>query len=262
VPYVDTHCHLDHHFDLSVATQVARARQAEVTTMITVGTDMATSTQAVATAQRHEGVYAVVGVHPNDAMEATPQVLEVISRLASDPKVVGIGETGLDYYRDHTTPRQQESAFRAHIDLAVEHDLTLVIHCREAWDDLLKVLEAHGAPDRVVMHCFSGDAEVVRRCAEQGWYLSFAGNLTFTNAQPLRDAAAVAPLDLTLTETDSPYLTPHPHRGRANDPSHVVYTLRALAEIHGRPVEEVADTVLANAVAAFGLPRPEASRPV
>jgi TatD DNase family protein len=123
----------------------------------------------------------------------------------------------------------------------------LVIHCREAWDDVLKILAAHGAPDRVVMHCFSGDAEVVRMCAEQGWYVSFAGNLTFDNAQPLRDAAAVAPLELTLTETDSPYLTPHPHRGGLNDPSYVTYTLRALAEIHGRPVDQVADTVLSNA---------------
>jgi TatD DNase family protein len=146
VPYVDTHCHLDHHFELSAATQVAKAREAGVTTLITVGTDMASSTEAVATARRHDGVFAAVGVHPNDAMEASPQVLEVIARLATEPDVVAVGETGLDYYRDHTTPEQQEASYRAHIDIAREHDRTLVVHCREAWDDCLRILEDSTAP--------------------------------------------------------------------------------------------------------------------
>ncbi|MEX1164833.1 MAG: TatD family hydrolase [Nitriliruptor sp.] len=254
MPYVDTHCHLDHHFDLSAATQVARAVDAGVTTLITVGTDMASSAQAVATARRHDGVYAAVGVHPNDAMEATPQVLEVIARLATEPEVVAIGETGLDYHHDHTTPEQQDAAFRAHIDLAKEHDKTLVIHCRDAWDDLLAVLEDQGAPGRVVMHCFSGDVDVVARCADRGWFLSFAGNLTFKNAGDLRAAAAAAPAELLLTETDSPYLTPHPHRGGSNDPSYLPLTLRALAATQGRDPEDLEEQVLANAVRAFALP--------
>ncbi len=254
MPYVDTHCHLDHHDGLSAADQVARAFEADVTTMITVGTDMASSTQAVATAQRFDGVWAAVGVHPNDAMEATPQVLEVIERLAQDDAVVAVGETGLDYYRDHTTPSQQEASFRAHIDLAKRHDRALVIHCREAWDDCLKILEDQGPPERVVMHCFSGDLEVTARCAEAGWYLSFAGNVTFSNAQALRDAAAAAPLELLLTETDSPFLTPHPHRGKPNDPSYVPLTLQALAAAQGRAPDEVADAVLANTGRAFALP--------
>lgn len=252
--YVDTHCHLDHHHDLSVADQVARAREQDVTTLITVGTDMASSTQAVRTAHQHEGVWAVVGIHPNDAMEATDPVLEVIDRLAAEDGVVGIGETGLDYYRDHTTPTQQESSFRAHIDIAKRRDRTLVIHCRDAWDDTLKILDDAGAPDRVVMHCFSGDVDVVDRCAEQGWYLSFAGNVTFRNAGDLREAAARAPRELLLTETDSPYLTPHPHRGKANDPSYLPLVTAQLAELHDVTADEMAVEVLANARRAFALP--------
>jgi len=252
--FVDTHCHLDHHDGLSAADQVARAAEADVTTMITVGTDMASSTQAVATAQRFEGVWAAVGIHPNDSMESTPQVLDVIERLAQEEGVVAIGETGLDYYRDHTTPTQQEASFRAHIDLARRRDRTLVIHCREAWDDCLRILEDQGPPERVVMHCFSGDLDVTARCVEAGWYLSFAGNVTFTNAQSLRDAAAAAPLDLVLTETDSPFLTPHPHRGKPNDPSYVPLTLHALAAAQQREPDEVADAVLANTRRAFALP--------
>jgi TatD DNase family protein len=254
VPYVDTHCHLDHHEHLSAAEQVERARAAGVTTMITIGTDMATSTQAVSAARRWEGVYAAVGVHPNDAMEATPRVLEVIEQLACEPEVVAIGETGLDYYRDHTTPEQQQAAFRAHIDLAREHHKALVIHCREAWQDCLKILEDTDVPDHVVMHCFSGDVEVVSRCAEHGWFMSFAGNVTFKNAADLREAAAVVPLDLLLTETDSPFLTPHPHRGKPNDPSYVPHVLAALADVQDREATEVERAVLANATRAFGLP--------
>ncbi len=256
--YVDTHCHLDHHEGLTAHDQVMRAREAGVATMITVGTDMASSTQAVATARRFDGVWAAVGVHPNDAMEATPHVLEVIERLAQDDRVVAVGETGLDYYRDHTTPEQQEASFRAHIEIAKRQDRALVIHCREAWKDCLDILVDQGAPDRVVMHCFSGDVEVTRRCAEAGWYLSYAGNVTFKNASELRASAAATPLELLLTETDSPFLTPHPHRGEPNDPSYVPLTLRTLADVRGRDVEEVRDAVVANAQRAFGLPSSEA----
>jgi TatD DNase family protein len=261
VPYVDTHCHLDHHDGLSPAQQVQRARAVGVTTMITIGTDLASSTQAVRTASRFEGVYAAVGIHPNDAMEATPHVLEVIDRLAREDVVVAIGETGLDYYRDHTTPAQQEASYRAHIEIAKEHDRTLVIHCRDAWDDCLDILEDQGAPSRVVMHCFSGDIAVTERCADRGWYLSFAGNVTFANAQQLRDAAGAAPLELLLTETDSPFLTPHPHRGKPNDPSYVPYVLRTLAQVQDRPAGQVEQAVADNAVRAFKLPPPTEANP-
>jgi TatD DNase family protein len=253
VTFVDTHCHLDHHLELSPDEQVARARAADVTTMITVGTDVPTSEQAVATASRFAGVHAAVGIHPNDADTATPDALAAIERLLVSDGVVAVGETGLDRYRDHTTPEQQEPAFRAQIELAKRYDRALVIHCRDAWPQALDVLADQGAPDRVVMHCFSGDLEVVRRCAEAGWYLSFAGNVTFRNAEDLREAAAAAPLELLLTETDSPYLTPHPYRGHPNDPSYVPHTLRALAAVRGHDVVGLARIVLANAHRAFGL---------
>jgi TatD DNase family protein len=254
MPFVDTHCHLDHHEGLSPGEQVRRAREAGVTTLITVGTDMASSTQAITTARRFDGVWAAVGVHPNDAMEASPQVLEVIERLAKEPECVAVGETGLDYYRDHTTPAQQAASFRAHIDIARRQDRTLVIHCREAWEDCLELLEDHGAPDRVVMHCFSGDLDVTARCVEAGYFLSYAGNVTFANAGALREVAAATPLELLLTETDSPFLTPHPHRGEPNDPSYLPITLRALADVHDRAVDEMELAVSANTIRAFALP--------
>jgi TatD DNase family protein len=253
VTYVDTHCHLDHHGELSPDEQVSRARAADVTMVITVGTDVATSEQAVATAARFDGVLAAVGIHPNDADTATPEAIAAIERLLQHEQVVAVGETGFDRYRDATTVEQQEPAFRAQIELAKRYDRTLVIHCRDAWPQTLDVLAEQGAPDRVVMHCFSGDLAVVRRCAEAGWYLSFAGNVTFRNADDLRAAAAAAPLELLLTETDSPYLTPHPHRGRPNDPSYVPYTLRALAAVRGHDVVGLARNVLDNARRAFGL---------
>ncbi len=251
---VDTHCHLDHHDGLSVTAQVERARDAGVVAMMTVGTDLASSTQAIATARRFDDVHAVVGIHPNDSMEATDEVLAAIDRLAADTLVVGVGETGLDHYRDWATPQQQEASFRAHIEIARRHDRTLVIHCRDAWDACLAVLDDVGAPDRVVMHCFSGDLEVTRRCSEAGWYMSFAGNVTFRGADDLRLAAAAAPADLLLTETDSPFLTPHPHRGEPNDPSYIGLTLEVLAQVRGEDPEVLAGQVLTNARRAFSLP--------
>lgn len=261
--YVDTHCHLDHHRELSVAEQIERAREASVGILVNVGTDMASSTQAVQAAGRFDEVWAVVGIHPNDAMEATPHVLDVIDRLAQQDGVVGVGETGLDYYRDHTTPEQQQAAFRAHIDLAKRHDRSLVIHCRDtahggvagsAWQDVLRILEEEGAPERVIMHCFSGDEDVTRRCVEAGYYLSFAGNVTFKNAEALRASAALVPLELLLTETDSPFLTPVPHRGKTNEPMHVAHVVETLAEVSGTDVEALAKQVLDNAQRAFALP--------
>lgn len=254
MPYIDTHCHLDHHHGLSAAEQVRRARAAGVHTMVTVGTDLASSVQAVTTAARFDGVWAAVGIHPNDAMEATPRVLEVIEELARDPACVAIGETGRDHYRDHTTPTQQDAAFRAQIDIAKRTDRTLVIHCRDAWPEVLATLEEVGAPPRVVMHCFSGDVAVVERCVEAGYFTSFAGNVTFRNAAALREAAAAAPPELLLTETDSPYLTPHPHRGEPNDPSFVPFTARTLAEVQGVEEAVLLDQLAENTERAFALP--------
>jgi len=249
--YVDTHCHLDHHWEATVGDQVERARAAGVHRLITIGTDLDSSRQAVEAASAHEIVWAAVGVHPNDADEATHDVMDAIEELAGHQRTVGVGETGMDRYRDATTPEQQEEAFRRHIEIARRANRTLVIHCRDAWDPCLAVLEDHGPPDRVVMHCFSGDEHVVRRCADAGWFMSFAGNVTFTNGEPLRSAAAAVPAELLLTETDSPFLTPHPHRGMPNEPQYVPFVLETLATVQDRSVDWMRSQVWDNAGRAF-----------
>lgn len=252
--YTDTHCHLEMLDGVFPQDIVDRARAASVDTMLTVGVDLASSAECVQTASATTDVWAVAGIHPHNAMEATPAVLERLRGLARHPRVVGIGETGLDYYRDHSPPAQQQQAFREHIALARELDRTLVIHCREAYDDVLAVLDDAGAPERVVLHCFSGDADFALHCANQGWYLSFSGTVTFRNAPDLRETAAKVPPELLLTETDAPYLSPHPHRGQTNEPARVVLVAETLAHLHGMSVEQMGQLTSANARRAFRLP--------
>lgn len=263
--YVDTHTHLDMNEEWSVAQQVAAARATGVVTMMTVGTSLQSSRQVVATAQANadSGVWAVVGIHPNDAGHATDEALAEIAQLATADRVVGIGETGLDYYRDSEDPAVQMASFRAHIDIAKTTDRTLVIHCRDtdhggvagmAWSDTLGLLAEVGAPDRVVMHCFSGDLDVTRRCAEAGYWMSFAGNVTYKNAHAIRLAAAAAPEHLVLTETDAPFLSPVPLRGKTNQAANVEHVLATLAECRVMPLGAMAEQVLRNAQAAFALP--------
>lgn len=256
-PLVDTHCHLGHHFDLDVVTQLVRAREAGVVMMVDVGTDVASSEAAVANAQAHPDVWAAVGLHPNDAGRATDDVLAALDALAAAPRVVAVGETGIDHYRDTATHEEQDRAFRAQIAIARRHDLAVVVHCRDAWDDCVRILEEEGmtgSAARVVLHCYSGDVATTVRTVGHGWFHSFAGNVTFTNAAPLREVAELVPDDLLLTETDAPYLTPHPYRGRPNDPAHVAVTFSRLAELRGADPDALAANVLANARRAFGLP--------
>ena len=180
------------------------------------------------------------------------EVLAEIEALARRPRVVAVGETGLDYYRDHAAPDVQRWWFREHIKIAKRTGKALMIHDREAHADVLRILAEEGPPPRVVFHCFSGDVAMVKQCAEAGYVMSFAGNVTFANAQPLRDAAAAAPPDLLLAETDAPFLTPVPNRGRPNAPAQVAYTLRCLAEVQGLDLAELCDTVTATAERTFG----------
>lgn len=252
--YTDTHCHLELLFEgQDQDNTIQRARQSGVTTLITVGVDLASSAEAVQTAAMNEGVYACIGIHPNNAIEATEHVLERLGGLAEHPSVVAIGETGLDWFREGAPRIRQMDSFRDHIRLAKDHDKALVIHNRDAHEDVVSVLLDEGAPERTVFHCFSGDTELVKVCAANGWFMSFAGNLTFRNAPALREAAAAAPLELIVTETDSPYLSPHPHRGQPNEPARVVITVETLAELHDVRPEEMARITTENARRLFAL---------
>ena len=257
LPLVDTHCHLGHHFDLGVEDQLQRARDAGVRVLVDVGTDLESSRAAAANAAAHPDVWAAVGLHPNDAGTSSQALLDGLAELAGQPRVVAVGETGLDRYRDTATPAEQERAFRAQIAIARAQDLAVVIHCRDAWEECVAILEDEGmagADARVVLHCYSGDSATTRRTIANGWFHSFAGNVTFTNAGALREVAGLVPDELLLTETDSPYLTPHPHRGAANDPSYVGLTLTALAALRGSDPAVLAEQVLENVHRAFHLP--------
>ena len=254
-PAPDSHTHLDM-IDRPVAEVVAEASAAGVTRMITVGTDLETSRWSALRAEEHDAVYAAVAVHPNETALAGPpdDVLAGIEALASLPRVVAVGETGLDYYRDHAPPDVQRRWFREHIAIAKRTGKALMIHDREAHEDVLRILAEEGPPRAVVFHCFSGDVAMVERCAEAGYVMSFAGNVTFANARPLQAAAAAAPLDLVLAETDAPFLTPVPNRGRPNAPAQVANTLRFLAELRGIALADLCDAVSATAERTFGLP--------
>ncbi|MEO6512155.1 MAG: TatD family hydrolase, partial [Nocardioides sp.] len=214
---------------------------------------------AVEAAERYDALVAGVALHPNEAPRLAEQglldeALDEIERLAqAHAKVRAVGETGLDHFRTGPEGRHaQEESFRRHIDLAKRLDKTLVIHDRDAHEDVLRILDEEGAPDRWVMHCFSGDADFARRCLDRGAYLSFAGTVTFKNAQPLRDALMVVPSDRVLVETDAPYLTPAPYRGRPNASYLVPHTMRLMAEVRGEDLEALCVAVSRNTETAFG----------
>ncbi|MFB4313078.1 TatD family hydrolase [Actinomadura sp. 21ATH] len=251
VDVFDSHCHLDM-ADTPVTEALASARAAGIARIVTIGCDLPSSRFAVEAADEYEHVYAGVAIHPNDTTGITDDVLHDIELMAAHPKVRAIGETGLDYYRDWAPREDQHRSFRAHIDIAKRTGKALVIHDREAHDDVLRVLAEEGAPERVVFHCFSGDAEMAKVCAERGYLMSFAGNVTFKNAEPLREALRVAPLDLLLVETDAPFLTPVPHRGKPNASYLIPHTVRFMAEVKGVDVAELCTAIAANGERAFG----------
>jgi len=246
--WTDTHCHIhDDKMAVSSAESLQRARDAGVERFVVIGTDAATCEQAIDIASQHSDVWATVGLHPHDATNGVDTILPYINR----PRVVAIGECGLDYYYEHSPRDVQLSAFAEQIALAKEHDLTLVIHTRDAWQDTYDVLDAEGMPDNVIIHCFSGGAEEARQCLNRGAYLSFSGIVTFKNASDLREAATLCPPDRLLIETDSPFLAPIPHRGRPNEPAHVGLVGTAIADLRGVSVADFALTTSANALAAF-----------
>jgi TatD DNase family protein len=250
-PALDSHCHLDL-IGLPVDEVLAAARAVGIERLVTVGVDVDTSRWQVDVASSYDDVFAAVAVHPNEAGSADERAWAEIAELARHPKVVAVGETGLDHFRTTSDGwSRQEESFRRHIAIAKETGKALVIHDRDAHDDVIRVLEAEGAPDHVVFHCFSGDERFARRCADRGYVLSFAGNVTFKNASDLRDAARVVPLEQMLVETDAPFLTPVPFRGRPNSPYLVPLTVRVIAAERGVDADEVAMAVSDTASRVF-----------
>ncbi|MFI8231983.1 TatD family hydrolase [Streptomyces sp. NPDC085900] len=272
VPVADSHTHLDMQSG-TVEEGLAKAASVGVTTVVQVGCDVRGSRWAAETAAAHDAVHAAVALHPNEAPRivhgdpdgwsrqgarepggatALDEALAEIDRLAALPHVKGVGETGLDYFRTGPEGKEaQERSFRAHIEIAKRHGKALVIHDRDAHADVLRVLKEEGAPERTVFHCYSGDAEMAQTCARAGYFMSFAGNVTFKNAQNLRDAVAVAPAELLLVETDAPFLTPVPYRGRPNAPYLIPVTVRAMAAVRGVDEDVLATALAANTARAF-----------
>jgi len=248
--WIDDHCHL--HRDLDQADeQVAAAAAVGVERLITVGCDVGQSADYIEIARRHPGrVWATVGVHPHDAKDG----IEGLEALLGEPEVVAVGECGLDFHYDHSPREQQATVFAAQIALAHAHDLTLVIHTREAWPETFAILAAEGVPERTVFHCFTGGPEEARRCLDLGAVLSFSGIVSFPSATDLHEAAQVCPLDRLLVETDSPYLAPVPHRGKKNQPAWVVDVATALAAVKGVALEDVAAATWKTAASTYRLP--------
>ncbi len=280
--WFDSHCHLQNEFGSPegdgpvephadrLAATIARASEAGVTRLVCVGTGATSSAEAVALARAMrrpggpavaEGVamWATIGLHPHDAVDGVDSLDALLATELGDGTdpgdrvVVGIGECGLDYHYDHSPRPVQREAFALQIELAHRHDLALVIHTREAWDDTFAVLSAAGVPERTIIHCFTGGPDEARRCLDLGASLSFSGVVTFKNAQDVRDAAALCPPDRLLIETDSPFLTPVPHRGSPNEPARVPLVGAAIAQVKGMTTAEVAAITTANTRAAFGI---------
>jgi TatD DNase family protein len=247
VRWTDNHCHLTP--GPAAADAVADAVAAGVERMIVVGTDAATTRDATQVARAHDGVWATAGVHPHDATEGVDGIVELLSA----PEVVAVGECGLDYHYDHSPRPVQRRVFAEQIALAHARELPLVIHTREAWDDTFAILEAEGVPPRTVFHCFTGGVAEAERALATGASLPFSGIVTFPNADDVRSAAVRCPLDRLLVETDSPYLTPVPHRGEPNRPAFVTLVGEAVAGARGVAVEEIAAATWQNAARFYGL---------
>ncbi|MBA2444644.1 MAG: TatD family hydrolase [Nocardioidaceae bacterium] len=261
-PVVDNHCHLDIEDGdgwLDPAQALELATSVGVTRIVQIGCDLPGAAWAVKTADEFDAIVAGVAIHPNEAPRLDlaggldAGLAEIERLVTTSPRVRAVGETGLDYFRTGADGvAAQQSSFAAHIQMAHRHDKTLVIHDRDAHDDVIAMLDEHGVPECTVLHCFSGDADFARLCLDRGAFLSFAGTVTFKNAQHLRDALVIAPLDRILVETDAPFLTPMPFRGRPNASYLIPTTVRAMAEVCGDDLEALCTAISANTEAAFG----------
>jgi TatD DNase family protein len=248
--WVDSHCHVhDARIPDGPDGAVAAAAAAGVTTLITVGCDRETSLAAIAVAAAHEGVHATVGLHPHDAVHGVDTIVD----LFDTADIVAVGEAGLDYFYDHSPREIQQRVFAEQIQLALDRDLALVIHSRDAWDDTFAVLADVGMPERTVFHCFTGGPDQARRALELGATLSFSGIVTFKGAPDVQAAAVLCPLDRMLVETDSPYLAPVPHRGSANRPAWVPHVGQFIADLRDVAVSDIAAATSTNAAAFYAL---------
>lgn len=263
---IDSHCHLDDkQFDADRDAVIRRAREAGVTTMIAIGTgDGPPDLEAgVRLAGQYDCMYATVGVHPHNAAQAEPDTAARLSGLLRHPKVVGLGEIGLDYHYDFSPRDRQREVFIAQLALAREARKPVIIHTREAWDDTESILREHWVPAGLpgVMHCFSGGPKEASASLDMGFFVSFSGIVTYPKATEIHEAAKLVPLDRLLVETDAPYLAPVPQRGRRNEPAFVVHTARRLAALRGEAEEALASAATANTRRLFSLPEQDAGLP-
>ncbi len=256
-PIIDSHAHLQfEHYRTDLDEVLARAREAGVESIINIGTDLDSSRAAVALADRVPQLYATVGLHPHDAATWTPATQAELAGLARHPKVVAIGETGLDFYYTHSPREAQVAAFREQLRLAQESDLPVVVHSRDAKEETLRLLQEILPARKGVLHCFTGDLEMAQRAIGMGLYISFSGIVTFKNAGPLREVAAAIPLDHLMIETDCPFLAPEPHRGKRNEPAWVTRVAEALTTLKSPlTIEQVRAQSRQNTVSFFSLPR-------
>ncbi len=251
--FSDSHAHLTlEHFDPDREEVIARAREAGISRLITVSSFLGDAEACAGLASRHDFIHFTAGVHPHEAKGWTPEVARAIRQAAGRPKAVAIGEIGLDYHYDFSPREAQRRVFREQIVLARDLRLPIVIHTREAWDHTLQILREERAADvGGVFHCFSGGKDEAQRCLDLGFYLSFAGPVTFKNAGRLAEAAVYVPLDRTLCETDAPYLTPHPHRGSRNEPARVLLVFERIAALKRLGAEEIGEAATRNLETVF-----------
>lgn len=251
----DSHCHLNHQdFADDLHEVIERAHAAGVSLIICVGYDLPSSRAALHIATEAENVYATVGIHPHDANTFTKQTEQEIESLAAHEKVVAIGETGLDYYRDLSPRYAQQEAFRQHLRLAHKLSMPVVVHSRNAWRDVIRILDEEGIPAKgVVMHCFPSEPDFADAALSRGCFLGLAGPVTFSNSSVLRNIAGSTPMDKMLVETDAPYLAPHPYRGKRNEPSYLPLIVNTIAQVKEVQPEEIARHTTANALRIFGI---------
>jgi TatD DNase family protein len=250
--WFDSHCHLHLCAENSLDAVVARARAAGVDQLVTMAIDLQSSIDSLRIAQRYD-LFCSAGVHPNSADEYGPHARARVEKLLTEERVVAVGESGLDFYRDRSPVDVQRRSFLSHIELAHEYDKTLIVHTRNSVDAALEMLKGAGSPKRLIFHCWSGDLPQLNGAVHAGAYISFAGNVSFKNAGDLRTVAREVPLDRLLVETDSPFLAPVPHRGEPNEPAYVAEVGAALASTLGLAVEDLATVTTTNARAVFGL---------